>query len=202
MHQPAGNYYDKYGTKNPIARALMQNFLKSFDSLVAQCNDATSALEVGCGEGELSMRVARTGISVSAFDIAPEAIVEARRRTTDAGLPIALRTDNIFNLDATRDSADLVVCCEVMEHLDEPDRALDKLHSICRHHLIVSVPREPIWRLMNMARGKYLGDLGNTPGHVQHWSKSAFLGLLQTRFQVREVRSPLPWTMALCSPRR
>jgi hypothetical protein len=30
------------------------------------------------------------------------------------------------------------------------------------------VPREPIWRIGNMARGRYLGDLGNTPGHIQH----------------------------------
>jgi 2-polyprenyl-3-methyl-5-hydroxy-6-metoxy-1,4-benzoquinol methylase len=199
--QPAGNYYDKYGTKNPIARELMRNFLGSFEDLLARCDQDQTALEVGCGEGELSIRVALSGKRVSGFDIAPAVLPEAERRSAAAGVSLNLRTDSIFNLDPERDAADLVVCCEVMEHLEEPAVALQKLHSVCRKHLIVSVPREPIWRVLNLARGKYITDLGNTPGHLQHWSKTAFLQLLQTRFDVQEVRLPLPWTMALCSPR-
>lgn len=201
MLQPAGNYYDKYGTRNPIARALMRGFLSSFDELLARC-DAATALEVGCGEGELSIRAARKGLRVSGFDIAEEAVEEARRRTAAAGAAVDLRCGSIFDLDRERDRADVVICCEVMEHLDDPRQALDRLHAVCGLHLIVSVPREPIWRILNLARGKYIADLGNTPGHVQHWSRGAFLRLLRTRFDVVEVRSPLPWTMALCSPKR
>ena len=52
-----------------------------------------------------------------------------------------------------------------------------------------------------LARGKYLGDLGNTPGHVNHWSRRGFLGLLSRRFEIVEARTPLPWTMALCKRR-
>lgn len=198
--QPAGNYYDKYGTRNPIARALMRNFLGSFEELLAQCTDARTALEVGCGEGELSIRVALAGKQVRGFDIAAEVIPEAHRRSAAAGVSLDLRTDSIFNLDPALDSADLVVCCEVMEHLEDPQLALEKLHSVCRQRLIVSVPREPIWRVLNLARGKYIAELGNTPGHLQHWSKHGFIKLLQTRFDVQQVRSPLPWTMALCIP--
>ncbi len=45
-------------------------------------------------------------------------------------------------------------------------------------HLLVSVPREPLWRGLNMARGAYIKDLGNTPGHLNHWSRKAFVELL------------------------
>ena len=48
-----------------------------------------------------------------------------------------------------------------------------------------------------MARGAYLRDLGNTPGHVNHWSKRDFVSLLSRHGKVEEVRSPLPWTMLL-----
>lgn len=201
MLQPAGNYYDKYGTRNPIARALMRGFLSSFDDLLERC-DAATALEVGCGEGELSIRASRKGLRVSGFDIAEEAVEEARRRTAAAGVAVDLRCGSIFDLDGERDRADVVICCEVMEHLDDPRQALDRLHAVCGRHLIVSVPREPLWRILNLARGKYIADLGNTPGHVQHWSRGGFLRLLRTRFDTVEVRSPLPWTMALCSPKR
>ena len=49
---------------------------------------------------------------------------------------------------------------------------------VARRHLLVSVPREPLWRGLNVARGAYLSDLGNTPGHVNHWSKRSFVAML------------------------
>jgi 2-polyprenyl-3-methyl-5-hydroxy-6-metoxy-1,4-benzoquinol methylase len=199
--QPAGNYYDKYRTRNPVARALMSGFLGAFDSLLGECSDIENALEVGCGEGELTIRVAAHCHQVKAFDIAPEAIAEARQRLDAANTRASLRTDSIYNLDPVADSADLVVCCEVMEHLEDSQLALEKLQSVCRKYLITSVPREPLWRALNVARGKYIGALGNTPGHVQHWSRNTYVALLQTRFHVTRVLSPLPWTMALCTPR-
>jgi len=199
--QPAGNYYDKYRTRNPVARALMSGFLGTFEELLSECIDVDSALEVGCGEGELTIRLAAKCHHVAAFDVAPEIIQEARRRLAKAGVAAELRVDSIYNLDPERDRADLVVCCEVMEHLDDPKRALDRLHSACRKYLLTSVPREPLWRALNVMRGKYVSSFGNTPGHVQHWSRAKFLDLLQSRFHVLRARSPLPWTMALCKPR-
>lgn len=67
---------------------------------------------------------------------------------------------------------------------------------------IVSVPREPMWRILNVARGPYLRDPGNTPGHVQHWSTRHCLEILQRKVDVISVRTPLPWTLALCKPRK
>jgi hypothetical protein len=63
--------------------------------------------------------------------------------------------------------------------------------------VLVSVPREPLWRGLNIARGAYLKDLGNTPGHLSHWSKRSFARLLARHGEIVELRSPLPWTMAL-----
>jgi hypothetical protein len=66
---------------------------------------------------------------------------------------------------------------------------------------VLSVPREPVWRAANMARGAYLRALGNTPGHVNHWSKRGFVEMVGTTFAVREVRSPFPWTMVAATVR-
>jgi hypothetical protein len=48
-----------------------------------------------------------------------------------------------------------------------------------------------------MARGAYWRALGNTPGHLNHWSQRSFVRLLSSHGRVAEVRSPFPWTMAL-----
>ncbi|MGH6886402.1 MAG: class I SAM-dependent methyltransferase, partial [Geminicoccales bacterium] len=116
--------------------------------------------------------------------------------------PIAFQVADLYRLDPDRDAAELIVCCEVLEHLPDAARALDVLAQLARPHLIASVPKEPLWRILNVARGKYWSDLGNTPGHLQHWSGRAFTKLLRERFEVVEVRNPLPWTMALCRSRR
>jgi hypothetical protein len=94
-----------------------------------------------------------------------------------------------------------MICCEVLEHLEEPRLALEKIRQLGPEFAIFSVPREPLWRITNMARFKYLSDLGNTPGHLQHWSKKGFITMIDACFEVVEIRSPYPWTMLLCKPR-
>jgi len=77
---------------------------------------------------------------------------------------------------------------------------LQALQRIVGRHLIVSVPNEPLWSVLNLARGKYVTHWGNTPGHIQRWSKDGFIRVITKYFDVIEVRSPLPWTMLLCQP--
>ena len=92
---------------------------------------------------------------------------------------------------------DLATAIEVLEHVPAPEATVAEMARVARRWLIVSVPREPLWRGLNVVRGAYLRDLGNTPGHVNHWSKRAFVSLLSRYGTVEEARSPLPWTMAL-----
>jgi 2-polyprenyl-3-methyl-5-hydroxy-6-metoxy-1,4-benzoquinol methylase len=198
--QPAGNFYDKYHAANPIARRLMQGFLGAFDGLVAQV-PVSRALEIGCGEGELTMRLARRGFQVRGCDISAEIVEEARRRAVDTGIDAVYWCQSIERIDVSAEAAPLVVCCEVLEHVDDPVRAVDVLAELARPHLLASVPREPIWRLLNLLRARYVRDFGNTPGHVNHWSRRAFRRLLERRFDILELSSPLPWTMALCRRR-
>jgi 2-polyprenyl-3-methyl-5-hydroxy-6-metoxy-1,4-benzoquinol methylase len=92
---------------------------------------------------------------------------------------------------------DLAAAIEVLEHVPDPAHTVAEMARVARRHLLVSVPREPLWRALNLARGAYVRDLGNTPGHVNHWSKRQFIALLARHGQVLEARSPFPWTMLL-----
>lgn len=193
----AGNAYDKYHSANPIARRLMAGFLASFDAMVALAGPRT-AFEIGCGEGHLSQRLLANGIDISGCDLEPE-IVALANRLVPGG---RFTTKSIYDFSTNDITADLILCCEVLEHLPSPEAALEILSAQSASHILLSVPREPIWRALNMARGKYLSDLGNTPGHIQHWSAGGFERTISRYFEIVAIRRPLPWTMLLCRPKR
>jgi SAM-dependent methyltransferase len=196
----AGNLYDKYGSRNPIVRVLMRGFESALEDLVAATN-ARSIHEVGCGEGRWTIDWAARGLEARGSDFSEQVIALARANCERTSASARFRVSSIYDLAAPADAAQLVVCCEVLEHLDEPERALDVLASLASPWLIASVPREPIWSVLNMARGKYWSSWGNTPGHVQRWSTDGFIRLLSRRFDIVTVRRPLPWTMLLCRAR-
>jgi SAM-dependent methyltransferase len=121
-----------------------------------------------------------------------------RAEWAERSLPnLEFRAEDATRLSFGDDEFDMVAAIEVLEHMPEPEATVAEMARVARRWLLVSVPREPLWRGLNMARGAYLRDLGNTPGHVNHWSKRAFVSLLSRHGTVKEARSPFPWTMAL-----
>lgn len=197
-----GNAFDKYNSRNPIVRHMMAGFDTALSSMLARARPG-SIHEIGCGEGYWVLDWQRRGYAARGSDFSSEVIDLARANARAAGMaPDAFSARSIYQLDAGTDGADLLVCCEVLEHLDDPRAGLAALQRVVTGHLIVSVPREPLWRALNLARGKYVGAWGNTPGHLQHWSRRRFVGLVGQYFEIVARASPLPWTMLLCRPLR
>jgi ubiquinone/menaquinone biosynthesis C-methylase UbiE len=156
-----------------------------------------SVLDVGCGEGVLTEQWAEQlgDRPVVGLDLPDEKLAAEWARRTRANLE--LRTFDGGNLPFAGDEFDLVAAIEALEHVPDPAAKVAEMARVARRHVLVSVPREPLWRMLNLARGAYVRELGNTPGHVNHWSKSAFVALLSRHGEVLEARSPFPWTMLL-----
>ena len=148
------------------------------------------ALEVGCGEGVIADRLHR-------------ALGRGRRprsaRRRPAGRLARLAGPRFLHASAHQlpfgdDQFDVVVAAEVLEHLPDPVKGLQEMARVGRRHLVLSVPREPVFRSCNLVAGRYVRDLGNTPGHLNHWSKRGFVRFVSQVAQVRAVTSPFPWT--------
>lgn len=191
-----GNTYDKYGSTNPLVRRMMAGFEGALDELFARA-DPQSLLDVGCGEGVLVHRWAQRleGRRVVGIDLEEESIQAGWAEHQAPNLEY--RVMRAENLPFEANEFDLACAIEVLEHVPDPEHTLAEMARCAERHLLVSVPREPLWRMLNMARGAYWSDLGNTPGHLNHWSRRSFVSLLSRHGTVAEVRSPFPWTMLL-----
>jgi 2-polyprenyl-3-methyl-5-hydroxy-6-metoxy-1,4-benzoquinol methylase len=191
-----GNTYDKYGSTNPVVRRLMNSFERTLDELMRRAAPR-SLLDVGCGEGVLVHRWAQSlpDSRVVGIDLEEESIQAgwSERRAPN----LEYRTMPAEDLPFATDEFELATAIEVLEHVPDPERTLVEMARCAERHLLVSVPREPLWRILNIARGAYIGQLGNTPGHLNHWSKRSFTRLLSRHGEVVELRSPFPWTMLL-----
>jgi SAM-dependent methyltransferase len=193
---PTGNTYDKYGSTNPVVRRLMAGFERSVDELFAQAAPRT-VLDIGCGEGVLTAQWAQrlgTGriVGIDLEDPKLEAEWTQRQREN-----LEFRAMPAEKLEFSDNEFELVAATEVLEHVPDPALVLSEMARVSARYLLVSVPHEPLWRALNLARGAYLRDLGNTPGHLNHWSRRSFVNLLGRFGEVSQVRSPFPWTMLL-----
>ncbi len=185
-----------------IGDKLLDGYFKAVKKLTHAAEIAeekAKAIEVGCGEGLSTRRINSFlpgHIELEASEFVEHQIPHAKKN--NPGLTVT--AESVYDLKHHDDKFHLVYLLEVLEHLDYPERALEEIKRVLKPggHLIVGVPREPLWRTLNVSRGKYLKDLGNTPGHLNHWSSKELVKFLEKHFgSVVAKESPLPWTLAL-----
>ena len=171
-----GTGSDKYETKNPVAQYLLRQFDAGIADLVKIANPDT-ILEMGCGEGHVTdILLKNSDAIIQALDIS-QTIIDIAKNNIDSRR-VNFQQLNIYDL-AEKKPVDLVVCCEVLEHLETPEIGLLRLAEKAAPYAIISVPREPIWRMLNFIRGSYCKEFGNSPGHIQHWSQRQFIRFVE-----------------------
>lgn len=184
----------KYASKNPISRHLIDGYFKTLAGLLE--HTPASVLEIGCGEGVLLHRLGGPleGCRTTALDIDRPDLRVAKENLPATGIV----QGSSYHLPFLDGQFELVICCEVLEHMEAPEAALAEIARVGAERFLFSVPNEPLWRMLNMARGAYLSRCGNTPGHINRWSARGFRALLESFFRIERFAKPLPWLMAEC----
>lgn len=185
----------KYENPNPVQRWLLDRFLRQVGNLISPLN-VTSVLDAGCAEGFVSRYLREHVGRQTQFwgvDVDSAALARGQKLT-----PWMLRCQaSVLTLPYANQQFDLVLCNEVLEHLDEPSMALRELLRVSRGHVLLSVPHEPWFQTLNLLRGKNLRYWGNDPEHVQHWNMSSFVQALRDKMDICAAVNAFPWLVVL-----
>ncbi len=201
------DFLGKYEASGRVGNILVGRYFLVVEGLIAEANKERTikkALEIGCGAGYSTQKLAKmlpSSASFEASDYVGKLVTLAKKNNPK----LNIIQEDIYELKRKDETYDLVFLLEVLEHLDHPDVALAEVRRVLKPGglLIAGVPREPIWRGLNMSRGKYLKTMGNTPGHLNNWSSASFTRFINKHFgRVLKVRQPLPWTILLSKTKK
>ena len=116
-------------------------------------------LDVGCGSGHLlaKLKEAFPEARLEGVDFSPQSISVARQLNPSLSFTVM----SIFELDKLGREFDLVLCTEVLEHLEDADMAMEQLQAVCRPGgtLVVTVPQ---------------GRKDTFAGHFNFWTEESF----------------------------
>ena len=198
------SYFDsfhtaKYQAKNPVQRFLIRRFMSELMALFDETQPSASVLEIGCGEGFVSGQLSErhAGDSYVGVDLAAKDIenLEAKFPAVEA------HQGSIYDLSFLGRDFDVVVCAEVLEHLDDPAAALEQILARNPKQVLLSVPHEPWFCLSNFARGKNITRFGNDPEHVNLWGRGGFRKVIEPYLDIERHETSYPWQLVLARPK-
>jgi len=102
--------------------------IAEFVATTAGLGPGAAVLEVGCGTGQLTERLAGSGFRLTAIDIGPAMVAAARQRVTDA--EASFEITSFEDLAAADASFDLVISSAAFHWID-PEVAFSKSAGCC-----------------------------------------------------------------------
>jgi 2-polyprenyl-3-methyl-5-hydroxy-6-metoxy-1,4-benzoquinol methylase len=189
----------KHESRNPVQRALIDNFHAQAVKMIRRAQPST-ILELGCGEGYVLSALTEAGIDaeLTGVELDERACAIARERL---GTCATIEHRDARELAADGRRFDMVMMLEVLEHIREPEQMLPILDELTNGWLLLSVPWEPVFRGLNLMRGKNVTRLGNDPDHVNHWGRRGFSKFIAAHFDIIATPEVFPWTMVLARTR-
>ena len=183
----------KYSTRNPVKRYLLNMFYKKILRVIYEINPK-NILDVGCGEGYMSERIFKQfpDSHITGIDINSEAIKIAKSRCSD----VRFQVEDIYAIPFDTNSFDLVICSEVLEHIKDPSIALNEISRVSSKRVLLTVPHEPWFWLLNLLSLNHLYTFGNVPDHINHWTVKKFSNFICSKLNIVEVKLSLPWIIA------
>lgn len=111
-------------------------------------------LDVGCGTGNYSMKLANLGCRVTGVDISDNMLDIAREKAGREGADIEFFNMDAYNLEFDDESFDGVLCMTAFEFLDKPQKALEEFFRVVRKGgqiLVGTITSDSAWGKLYMS---------------------------------------------------
>ena len=129
-------YFSKLGEKD-----FETWFSKYYRFLIVANRKEGLILDVGCGVGQVAIKIAEEGSKCVGIDISPIAIKTATKDSK--------KNDNAFfmvasgyNLPFKQETFNTVGCFDILEHLENPERCLDEMTRVLKRNgtIVIASP--------------------------------------------------------------
>jgi 2-polyprenyl-3-methyl-5-hydroxy-6-metoxy-1,4-benzoquinol methylase len=190
----ASKNYVKHTHPNAIFRFFVNRFFRKFHDFFGITN-THSVLEIGCGEGFVLDFLAkrRPSLHLNGIDSDIEAIRFASRISAST---IDFVCADGAHLPSADHSFDTVVLSEVLEHVPDPDQLLKEALRVSRRYLLITLPREPYFRML--AKCFEVFGIAEDPDHVHFWTRREFQDWIRSQARVIRYETQDFYQLALC----
>ena len=151
---------------------FIENSLSGFDPKTSK------VLDVGCGNGNISLHLGSLGFDVLGIDVSTKAIDKANAKNNLNNVKFDVK--DAEELLSAKEKYDVIICSEVIEHLTDPQTFLKNLYQILKDNgnLIITVPNgygpreilvtRPMQKISrkNSVAGYFIGKLKRILGYT------------------------------------
>lgn len=181
-----------------LAKGPTHKFIDNILKEIKRIN-SKNILDVGCGTGYVTKRISKINPDIIGCDTDKKRLELARIYTKNRIKFVPLYIERKPLLPFPNDSFDLVISLEVLEHIQKYKETIQELKRVSKKYVIITVPNEPLFRIANFLRGKYLKDFGNAPGHINHFNKKSIVKILRKYFKIKKAQiNALFWITVVC----
>lgn len=111
-----------------------------YQSILAHIKPGEYVLDAGCGEGTLSVLMAKKGARVVGADLSEPNIVSAKAYAQAEGVQVEFLVGDASKLLFAHQTFDVVLSSHVLEHLPDFDEGLRELFRVSKGKVVVAVP--------------------------------------------------------------
>ena len=105
---------------------------KVIEEINRKNKNETEVLEVGCGGGILSEEFARLGYRVTGIDPSGSSVRTAKSHAKENNLSIKYETGSGEELPFEKNSFDVVLCCDVLEHVNDLPKVISEISRVLK----------------------------------------------------------------------
>lgn len=166
-------YEERYRHSNLIIRRYHAKRLISVKSeleRIAKAHGNGIFLDVGCGDGAYLALLKNKYNFLIGLDISIRSLKTAKKKIKkiDSGIVEFILAD-ARHIPLTTSSADVVLCSEVLEHIETPEKVVCELFRVSRGLLLITVPVLNLLRTLTRITG-YTNRINRLEKHIGHIS--------------------------------